>query len=285
MQAHFRKMNGAGNDFVVFDARQGLLSLSAEQLQQLASRGNPATRGCDQVIVMERPRAGDADVFMRIFNADGSEVDACGNATRCIAWLLMREAGRDRILVQTHAGILHCSKGGMEQITVDMGEPRFTWEEIPLSGPCNDTLRLDLGVEGLPDAASVGMGNPHVIFFTTDEKMLQRIEQIGPQLQHHLLFKKHGVNVTIAHAKGAEIACRVFERGVGITQACGTAACASVVAAVKRGLCGRNEDIRVMQGGEPLTVRWVMGNYGSTANNHVFLTGPVEDEFTGAIDL
>jgi len=273
MNIRFRKMNGAGNDFVVFDARQAPLVLSAAQLRDIASRDNAITKGCDQVIVMEQPpvngHRSPATVFMRIFNADGGEVEACGNATRCIAWLMMRETGTKQVAVQTKAGKLSCVNAGPMQVTADMGAPDLDWHAVANS-PAEE-----VGMLGVP--VLVSMGNPHAVFFV-DEVQGVDIARLGPLIENHPVFPNR-VNVSVAQVRDAtHIDARVWERGVGLTQACGTAACATAVAAIERGECKRGEEIAVNQGSESLLIRW-------GANGHVFLTGPVALEFEGVVAL
>ncbi len=290
MSVSFTKMHGAGNDFVIFDARAHPLRLRSDQLRRLADRNNDLTGGCDQVIIMEPSQ--EADVFMRIYNADGGEVDACGNATRCVGWLLMEEAGVEKADVQTNAGILHCAKhswgAGVESwkgasglVTADMGAPRFNWQDIPLSQPV-DTAHVPLSIEGLSDPVCVSMGNPHVVFLVQDASLLDRIERVGPQLQKHPLFSQ-GVNVSIAMVSGNAVSgtvqMRVWERGVGLTASCGTAACAVKVAAARRGLLATDKyhtlTLKRDDATQVLMVRW------DEAGGHVLLHGPVVLDFRG----
>ncbi len=289
MNIPFTKMNGAGNDFVVIDARQEPVRLTTQQVRALASRDHPQTKGCDQLIVMEP--SSDADVFMRIYNADGSEVNACGNATRCIGWLVMQEKHVGNARVQTNADILHCEinlfgaslhgwKEATGLVTANMGTPKFGWQEIPLSQPMN-TLHVTLEMEGLSDPFCVSMGNPHVVFFVPDPEMIHRIEKIGPQLQRYPLFPK-GVNVSIAYVAGnqlsGQILARVWERGVGLTASCGTAACAVKIGAVKRDLLSADK-YHTLTLQNPPTTQTLMARLDK--DGHVFLHGPVQVEFNG----
>lgn len=289
----FTKMNGAGNDFVVFDARHAPLRLKPEQIRRLAARGNPVTHGCDQLIVME-PAEG-AEVFMRIFNADGGEVNACGNATRCIGWLVMQETNKGTATVRTNADLLHCEinlfgaglpgwKEASGLVTANMGHPRFMWQDIPLSHPV-DTLHVPLEIEGLRDPVCVSMGNPHVVFFTQDIEAIHRIERVGFALQRHPLFPG-GVNVSIAYVSGSptlgSVTMRVWERGVGLTASCGTAGCAVKVAAAQRELLARDKfhtlTLQNPPASQTLMVKWDKAG-------HVLLHGPVVEEFTGEVEL
>jgi diaminopimelate epimerase len=211
---------------------------------------------------------------MRIWNADGGEVATCGNAARCVGWLLMQASGRKSVRMKTTAGMLEAFASGGEMVTVDMGAPLLEWTDIPLSGPA-DTQELDLRVEaarGGPGAVS--MGNPHLVFFV-DNVEAAPVESLGHWLERHQRFPE-GVNVGFAQIKATDrIRLRVWERGVGTTRACGTGACAAVVAASRRGLTGRHAAVE-MDGGE-LIVDW------SDKNGHVYMRGPVAVEFTGRI--
>jgi diaminopimelate epimerase len=266
----FYKMNGAGNAFVVFDARSQALRLDPERIRQIADPTEGA--GADQVIVMERSLRG--DVFMRIWNSDGSEVSACGNATRCVGWLMMEETGSDRTRIETAAGPLTAARAGDRLISVDMGSPLLKWEEIPLSRR-QDTRALETSFDvlaGVPigQGGCVNMGNPHVVFFIPDLEAVD-IPTIGPRIEHHSLFPQ-AVNVGFAQILSSNrIRLRVWERGAGLTRACGTGACAAVVAAVRRELTDRQATV-IADGGE-LGIHW----RGDT--DRVIMTGPVELEY------
>jgi diaminopimelate epimerase len=261
----FRKMHGLGNDFVVLDARTRPIALTPERARALADRKQGI--GCDQLISLE-PSA-KADAFMRIHNADGGEVEACGNATRCIARLLMAESGRDRVVVETVVGLLDCRAAPNDQVAVDMGPARLDWRDIPLAKPM-DTLHLDL--EG--DPVGVNVGNPHAVFFIADADAVD-VAALGPKLERHQLFPER-VNVEFATVLSpTRIRMRVWERGVGVTRACGTGACATLVAAARRGLTGRKAVV-MLDGGE-LTIEW-------REDGHVVMTGPVAESFRGEVD-
>lgn len=272
----FRKMNGLGNTFAVFDGRDAPVVLAPAAIRAL---GGDGAIGFDQMITLERSGAG-ADVFMRIHNKDGGEVDACGNATRCIGWLVMGESGRSEAAIETNAGLLRAFDTGIpEMVAVDMGEPRFGWREIPLSRPFEDTRSIDLAF-GPVDApilsapAAVNMGNPHAIFFVDDVNAID-LGRIGPVLEHHPLFPERA-NISLARVTARDaITLRTWERGVGLTRACGTAACATGVAAMRRGLTDR--DVTVNVPGGALRIEW-------RDDNHVIMTGPIETEFEGTID-
>jgi diaminopimelate epimerase len=271
MRARFVKMHGCGNDFVVFDERAGLLGLTAARAAAIADRRTGV--GCDQFIVIE-PAAPGADAFMRIRNPDGSEAGACGNATRCVVHLLAAESGRDRLVIRTISGDLAAEVLPNGQIRVDMGLVRLNWQDIPLAHPMH-TLDLDLTVGPVSHPAAANMGNPHATFFVSDIGAIP-IQEIGPVLEHHSLFPKRA-NIGFAQVLGPErIRLRVWERGAGLTLACGSGACAALVNAARRGLTGRSATI-VADGGE-LIIRW-------REDDHVLMTGPVATVFTGEIDL
>jgi diaminopimelate epimerase len=267
----FTKMHGLGNDFVVIDARAQPFVLSAEQARTLANRQTGV--GCDQVIIVEKPGSPRADAFMRIRNADGGEVGACGNATRCVAAMLMRETGRDEARVETTAGVLEAHAAGNGMIRVDMGEVRFDWKSIPLARPV-DTLHLGIGAGALRDPVAVNVGNPHAVFFVEDLAAVN-LEEAGPMIEHHALFPQR-TNVEAAQVLARDrVRLKVWERGVGVTRACGTGACATVATGVRRGLLDRAAEV-VLDGG----ALWIT----YLENGHVAMTGPVAVSFTGTVD-
>jgi diaminopimelate epimerase len=264
------KMNGCGNDFVIIDARsRGSLPLSRKQARAIADRETGV--GCDQVIAVERSIRGDA--FMRIWNADGGEVDACGNATRCVAWLLMEEGGATSRRIETPSGMLYAERTGDKVITVDMGSPLLRWEEIPLARPMQ-TDRMNFSAGSYEEPGAVNMGNPHVVFFV-DDVASAPIETLGPKIERDPMFPE-GVNVGFAEVRSPEqIRLRVWERGVGLTKACGTGACAAVVAAHRQGRTGRK--VEVLVDGGSLEIEW------RTGDDRVLMTGPIELEATGEL--
>ncbi|KAF0174463.1 MAG: diaminopimelate epimerase [Hyphomonadaceae bacterium] len=269
----FFKMNGCGNDFVIFDARaHGALQLSKDQARAIADREEGV--GCDQVIAIERSIRGDA--FMRIWNADGGEVTACGNASRCVASILLDERGDDGpVKIETLAGVLKAERTTLGQITVDMGSPLLKWEEIPIARAM-DTERLDYEVDAglfhLGHPGACNMGNPHAVFFVNDVK-LAPVAVIGPRVETDPFFPD-GVNVGFAQILSPErIKLRVWERGVGETKACGTGACAAVVAAHRAGLTSRTVTVE-LEGGD-LVIEW------KASDDRVLMTGPVELERVG----
>lgn len=266
----YLKMNGAGNDFVIIDARaKGNLPLSSLQARAIANRESGV--GCDQVIAVERSIRGDA--FMRIWNADGGEVIACGNATRCVAWMLMEEGGANSRRIETGAGLLYAERKGPNLIQVDMGSPLLHWEEIPLTRPM-DTERMNFSAGGFEGPGAVNMGNPHVVFFVNDVRAVP-IETLGPKIEKDPMFPEQ-VNVGFAEVRSPEqIRLRVWERGAGLTKACGTGACAAVVAAHRQGRTGR--DVEVLVDGGSLRIEW------READDRVLMTGPVELEGSGEL--
>ncbi|NKI60847.1 diaminopimelate epimerase [Labrenzia sp. PO1] len=275
----FLKMNGLGNDFVVWDAREKPLRLTPEAIAALGDRETGI--GFDQMITVERSSLG-VDAFMRIHNRDGSEVSACGNATRCIGRLLMEEAGKELVTIETGAGLLHAfDADGPRSVTVDMGVPRLAWNEIPLAEEFADTRAIELQIGPIDDPilhtpAVVNMGNPHAIFWVDDVEAYE-LERVGPLLEHHPIFPEYA-NISLAHVFDADqIRVKVWERGVGLTLACGTAACAVGVAAARDGRTSRKTTIHLPGG--PIGIEW------RESDNHVLMTGLTEVEFEGEVDL
>ncbi len=268
----FIKMDGIGNDFIIFDAREKSVIFDAAQIQSIARRSHPETGGCDQVIVMERSQH--ADCFMRIFNADGSEAASCGNASRCIAWLLTEEKSRDAAIIDTLGGLLHAKRTGAQEVCVDMGMPGLEWEQIPLTRKV-DTLHLPVANGPLEDPVGVSMGNPHAVFFIPDAGAVD-LDKYGQALERHSLFQERA-NIGIAEVQGQDrIRLRVFERGAGETKACGTGACAALVAAHRRGLTGRTATVQ-LNGGD-LLIHW-------RDDGHVLMTGTVSKARRGQCNL
>lgn len=267
----FIKMHGLGNDFVILDARSTPIRLAPAQVRAIADRHTGV--GCDQLIVIEPPKAALADVFMRIRNADGGEVGACGNASRCVAALLMGEANSDHAIIETAAGLLDAEARGAGRVGVDMGRVSFDWRDIPLAR-ATDTLHLELSVDALADPVAVNIGNPHVVFFVADCAAVA-LQAVGPVVETNPLFPERA-NVNVAQVLAPDrIRLRVWERGVGITRACGSGACATLAAAARRGLTGRSAEV-VLDGGT-LQIEWLK-------DNHVIMTGPVATSFSGTLD-
>ena len=256
-------MHGLGNDFVVFDARSEPLDMSGPLARAVADRHTGV--GCDQLIVIEPSDM--ADVKMRIFNADGSEVEACGNASRCVAMLV---GGESRI--ETLGGLLDAS-ASEGAATVDMGEPRFDWAAIPLAYAM-DTAAMPVGWEELEHPFAVNVGNPHIIFFVPDADAVD-LARLGPMIETDLLFPER-VNVNVASVEGGRVKLRVWERGAGLTQACGTGACATAVAAISKGLAA--SPVTVDLPGGTLNISW-------NPAQPIRMTGGATHVFTGEIDL
>ena len=271
MSIPFVKMHGLGNDFVVLDARARPLDWSEEGYRRVADRRTGI--GCDQFMVL-RPPAADGDVFMEIRNADGGEVEACGNGTRCVAALLFDERGRDDAAVETVAGTLRAARGPDGLVRVDMGPARLAWDEIPLARPA-DTLGLDLAHGPLERPTATNIGNPHATFFVEDAEAVD-LECWGPRVEHDLSFPERA-NVGVAEMQGRDaMRLRVWERGVGVTRACGTGACAAVAAAVRRGLGARRMEVRL--DGGALGIEW------RESDGHLLMTGPAAVSFRGELE-
>ncbi len=271
----FVKMNGAGNDFVVVNALDRPFTPTTEQVRALGDR--KTGEGFDQLISIEPSETGDA--FMRVWNSDGAMVENCGNALRCVGWMLLEAGSGEQVAIDTLGGMTTASRAGDHRVTVDMGKPRLDWTEIPLAEEM-DTRNIELQV-GPIDApllhtpGAVSMGNPHVVFFVDQTPDDAFVRGSGSLIEHHPLFPE-GVNVGFARVLAPDhIGLRVWERGAGLTRACGTGACAALVACARRGLTGRSARIDV-DGGE-LHIRW------DEATDHVFMTGPVEIERTGTL--
>jgi diaminopimelate epimerase len=273
MDAPFIKMHGCGNDFVVFDERAAPLGLTQARAAAIANRRTGV--GCDQFIAIEPPPAGsNADAFMRIRNPDGTEAGACGNATRCVAQLLAAETGRRQLVIQTISGHLPAEILADGRVAVDMGEVRLDWQDIPLAAT-TDTLHLPLSEGPVADPAAVSMGNPHATFFVPALAALP-IETLGPRLEHAAIFPERANIGFVQILARDRIRLRVWERGAGLTLACGSGACAALVNAARRGLTARRAAVLV-DGGE-LEIEW-------RADNHVLMTGPVATAFRGTLDL
>jgi len=274
----FRKMNGLGNEILVIDAWEAPVRFTPDEIRRLAEplRGI----GFDQLMTMEPSRAG-ADLATRIWNADGSPAQACGNGTRCIGQIAMQELGRPQVSIESPAGILLAEeRGAPDRIRVDMGPPKLEWHEIPLAEPFHDTRAIELQI-GPIDApvlhspSVVNMGNPHAVFWVEDVGAYD-LERFGPMLENHPIFPERA-NISLAQVTGRNaITLRVWERGAGITRACGSAACAAAVAAVRKGLTDRV--VTVTLPGGALEMEW------RERDGHVLMTGPVETEFDGVIE-
>ncbi len=272
---HFRKMNGLGNDFVVFDARLSPLAMTEDKARAIADRKTGI--GCDQLIVLEPSSR--ADLTMRIWNNEGMEVESCGNASRCIADLLFDEQNKTRATIDTKGGFLIAEKGGDKLVTVDMGAPRFDWQDIPLSEKFHDTRYIELAVGPadkplIHSPSVVNVGNPHCIFWV---KSLDAVDlaRVGPMLEHHPLFPQRA-NITLARVDSKDHAeIRVWERGAGLTRACGTAACAVMAAGFRLRKFNARATI-TLPGGDLMMER-------RESDGHILMTGPVAYEFEGEL--
>jgi diaminopimelate epimerase len=267
------KMNGIGNEIVILDLRGTDLVLTAEEVRAITARPR---LGFDQLMVMHDARAPEADAYVRIYNGDGSEAGACGNGTRCVAWFLMRDGERDIVTVETGAGLLTCHRLAPMRFSVDMGPPRLAWNEIPLRDAALDPRALDVnaGDSRLPKAFAVNMGNPHAVFFV-DKLETYDLAAIGPVLEHAPVFPDRA-NISFAEVRNRhEIRLKVWERGAGATLACGSAACAVLVAAVATGRTERSAAIDLPGGRLDITWR---------EDGHVVMTGPVAYEFTAQLE-
>ena len=273
-QIPFLKMHGTGNDFVVIDGRAHSAVLTAETVKRLADRHFGI--GCDQLVVLN-PSA-QADAAMAIYNADGSTIATCGNATRCVAHILMGEKNANEAMVETAAGIRRGWRAENGDVTVNMGAPRLDWREIPLSESRN-TLHLGLEEGGLADPVAVSMGNPHMVFFVRDLGAVQ-LAQWGPKLERHPLFPERANVSAVQVVNERELRMAVWERGTGLTLACGSAACAAVVAGVRRGLCERQAEVTLPGG--TLTIDWQKAENGR--DGEVLMSGPVAHVFEGVIE-
>ncbi len=272
----FRKMHGLGNDFVVIDMRREAAAIDGAAARALADRHTGI--GCDQVILIERPRDPAAQVFMRILNADGSEAAACGNGARCVARLIAEETGERRVRLETLAGLLNAELLPDRRVAVDMGPAHTGWGDIPLARAM-DTLRVDLAVGPLASPVCTSIGNPHATFFVGNADAVD-LAVLGPLLEHDALFPERA-NIGVATVRDPErIRLRVWERGAGITQACGSGACAALVAAHRRGLTGRHATV-ALDGGD-LDILWRPDK--QEERGHVVMTGPVTLAFEGSVD-
>jgi diaminopimelate epimerase len=273
----FVKMNGIGNEIVIVDLRPRAAAITPEEARAAAG---PDGAPYDQLMALYPPRTPGTDAFVRIYNNDGSEAGACGNGMRCVADLVAKENGKSALTFETTSGILNCWKGADGMFTVDMGAPKFAWNEIPLAEEFRDTRAIELQI-GPIDApvlhspSVVNMGNPHAIFWVEDVGFYD-LERFGPLLENHPIFPERA-NITLAHIVSRDhIVIRTWERGAGLTRACGSAACATAVAAAR--LKRTNRKVKVTLPGGELTIDW------RESDGHVLMTGPVEFEFAGKFD-
>ena len=275
----FVKMNGLGNEIVVVDMRAKPAAITADDAR--AAAAPPQGTPYDQMMALYPPRTPGTDAYVRIFNSDGSAAGACGNGMRCIAELMFRETGKDALIFETAAGLLNCWKDAAPLVSsVDMGEPRFAWNEIPLAEEFADTrcIELQIGPIDKPilhSPSALSMGNPHAIFWVQDV-MVYDLARIGPLLENHPIFPERA-NISLCAVQSNEhIIVRTWERGAGLTKACGSAACAAAVAAARLRKTGRMVTV-TLPGGD-LQIEW------RASDDHVLMTGPVAFEFEGRFD-
>jgi diaminopimelate epimerase len=274
----FAKMNGIGNEIVVVDLRDTSANVTAEEARAVAS---PAGVPYDQLMVLQPPRLRGSEAFIRIYNKDGSEAAACGNGMRCVVRRLFEKTGQSAVTFETPAGLLNCWQGPSADLyTVDMGPPKFGWRDIPLAEEFRDTRYIELQV-GPIDApllhspSAVSMGNPHAIFWV-DDVNAHDLARVGPLLENHPIFPERA-NITLAHIVDRDhITIRTWERGAGLTQACGSAACATAVAAAR--LKRSNRIVQVALPGGVLAIEW------RERDDHVLMTGTATFEYEGRFD-
>jgi diaminopimelate epimerase len=273
----FAKMNGLGNEIVLVDLRGSTHVFTAGEARAIAAR--PQSR-FDQMMVLHDPRTAGTEAYVRIYNADGSEAEACGNGMRCVGWRVSQQTGRRELGFETRAGVLDVTVASIARITVDMGRPRFGWQDIPLAEPFHDTRTIELQIGPidkpiLHSPSVVNVGNPHAVFWVEDVAAYD-LGRIGPMLENHPIFPERA-NISLAHITAPDaITLRVWERGAGLTKACGSAACATAVCAARKKLTGRK--VTVTLPGGPLEIEW-------RADDHILMTGPVELEHEGVLEL
>jgi diaminopimelate epimerase len=274
----FVKMNGIGNEIVIVDMRKD----SAGKISAADARAVAQPNGApfDQLMALYPPRTSGTDAYIRIFNNDGSEAGACGNGMRCVATLVADQSQKSSFIFETTAGLLNCTRNADATFTVDMGKPRFAWNEIPLAEEFRDTRAIELQIGPidrpvLHSPSVVSMGNPHAIFWVDDVNAYD-LHRFGPLLENHPIFPERA-NITLAHVVSREhIVIRTWERGAGLTKACGSAACAAAVAAARLRRTARN--VKVTLPGGDLVIEW------RESDDHVLMTGPAEFEFAGKFD-
>jgi diaminopimelate epimerase len=273
----FRKMNGLGNEILVVDLRGRKDAMTPDLAREVSRRPQ---LGFDQMMVLRDPRSSRTEAFIEIYNSDGSEAEACGNGMRCVAWTVAREAGRNTLKFETKAGVLDATVTDMGRVVVTMGKPRFGWKDIPLAEPFHDTRAIELQIGPidrpiLHSPSVVNVGNPHAVFWVEDV-MAFDLARIGPMIENHPLFPERA-NVSLAHVTSpGTITLRTWERGAGLTKACGSAACAAAVCAARKGLTRRQ--VTVTLPGGPLLIEW-------RSDDEISMTGPVELEHEGVLDL
>jgi diaminopimelate epimerase len=273
----FVKMNGLGNEIVVVDLRAGGKVLAGAEARSIAAR--PRSH-FDQLMALHKAKAQGAEAYVRIYNADGSEAEACGNGMRCVGWLVSQATGKRAMRFETAAGPIDVTVDGIDRITVDMGTPRFGWADIPLRDPFHDTRRIELQIGPIDNPvlhspSVVNVGNPHAVFWVEDVTAYD-LARFGPLLENHPIFPERA-NISLARVTSpSSITLRTWERGAGLTKACGSAACAATVLGARTGRTGRK--VTVTLPGGPLEIEW-------TADDRILMTGPVEWEFESQLEL
>ena len=272
----YRKMNGLGNEIVVVDLRGSGKVFTEAEARAIAA--GPRSH-FDQLMALHAPVTPGTEAYLRIYNTDGSPAGACGNGMRCVGWVVSQETGRKRLKFETTAGILEVLVEDISRIAVDMGEPRFGWADIPLAEPFHDTRRIELQIGPvekpvLYSPSVVNVGNPHAVFWV-DDVNAHDLARFGPLLENHPLFPERA-NISLARVTSpSSITVRTWERGAGLTKACGSAACAVIACAARKGTTGRQATVTLPGG--PLEVDW-------RADNHIWMTGPAELEYEGELD-
>jgi len=272
----FRKMNGLGNEIVVVDLRGTSRVLTAGEARAIARRSGSHF---DQMMVLHDPKTAGTEAYVRIYNTDGSAAEACGNGMRCVGWTVAQQIARTALNFETVAGVLDVQVEGIDRITVDMGKPRFGWQDIPLAEPFHDTRAIELQIGPIdkpllhsPSVANID--NPHAVFWVDDVNAFD-LARFGPMLENHPMFPERA-NISLARvASPGSITLRTWERGAGLTRACGSAACAATVCAARKGLTGRKVVV-TLPGGD-LEIEW-------RADDRIFMTGPVELEHDGVLE-
>jgi diaminopimelate epimerase len=274
---HFVKMNGLGNEIVVVDLRAGGKVLTGAEASGIAAR--PRSH-FDQLMALHKAKAPGAEAYVRIYNADGSEAEACGNGMRCVGWLVSQAIGKRAMRFETAAGPVDVTVDGIDRIAADMGSPRFGWADIPLRDPFHDTRRIELQIGPIDNPvlhspSVVNVGNPHAVFWVEDVTAYD-LARFGPLLENHPIFPERA-NISLARVTSpSSITLRTWERGAGLTKACGSAACAATVLGARTGRTGRK--VTVALPGGPLEIEW-------TADDRILMSGPVEWEFEGQLEL
>jgi diaminopimelate epimerase len=272
----FHKMNGLGNEIVIIDLRGGTRQLHPGEVRAIAAR--PASR-FDQMMVLCDARDPSTEAYVRIYNCDGTEVEACGNGMRCVGWFVAKATGRQALKFETKVGVLDVEVAGIDRISVDMGPPRFAWHDIPLSEPFHDTRTIELQVGPIDrpivhSPSVVNVGNPHAIFWVDDVDAFD-LGRIGPLLENHPIFPERA-NISLARVVSRQaITVRTWERGAGLTRACGSAACAVAVSAARKGFTDKR--VMVTLPGGLLHIEWA-------ADGRILMSGPVEEEHMGVLE-